>query len=76
MIAKVTSYAGYRAEERPKSFVLCGREIEVHKISARWREEDRECFRVVSPDGDRYLLCYARGDDAWDIEELDRQEGV
>jgi hypothetical protein len=70
MRIKVMSYAGYRAEERPKAFILDGQKIEVHKISAQWREEDRDCFRVVSADGNRYLLCYSRRDDVWDARVL------
>ncbi len=70
MTLKVISYAGYKAEERPKAFILHEQKIKVHKISAQWREEDRDCFRVVSADGNTYLLCYARRDDVWDAEKL------
>jgi len=67
---KVISYAGYKAEERPKAFILHERKIRVHKISARWREEDKDCFKVASADGNTYLIRYARRDDVWDAKKL------
>lgn len=70
MIAKVISYAGYRAEERPERFVLEGREFTVQKILAQWREEAHDCFKVTSADGSVYLLRYARMKDVWMVEEL------
>ncbi|NIA08242.1 MAG: hypothetical protein GWP10_00325 [Nitrospiraceae bacterium] len=72
MPIKVISYAGYRAEERPKAFILHGQKITVHKILERWREDDKDYFRVVSADRNRYLLCYARRDDIWDAKKLGR----
>jgi hypothetical protein len=70
MAIKVASYAGYKAEERPKAFILDEHEFIVHEILARWREEDQDCFRVISTEGSTYLLRYTRKDDVWDVQKL------
>lgn len=59
---EVTCYSGYKADERPLSFMHCGREFSVMDIEGSWYEEDgsggtrRACFRVRADDGDLYLL--------------------
>ncbi len=58
----VMSYAGYRGEETPRSFVFEGTQINVAQIVDRWLEEDaegtirRRCFKVKGSDGITYEI--------------------
>jgi len=56
--SRVRCRAGYRADERPLSFLLDDREIEVCRIVASWREPDYLCFRVETGDGRVYALTF------------------
>lgn len=66
----VKSYAGYRAEEKPLSFVLGGENLTVQKVLAQWREEGQDCFKVSCGEGQSYLLRYKRRTDLWTAEKL------
>ena len=61
--------AGYRADERPISFLLDDREIEVRRIVASWREPDYLCFKVETGDGLVYDLRHQEYKDLWEIRE-------
>ena len=59
---QVKCYSGFKANERPLSFIISGREFSVMDIEGSWYEEGetsgerRVCFRVRADDGDLYLL--------------------
>lgn len=74
MQISVQSYAGYRAEERPRSFTLDGRNYEVREILDRWFGPDHSYFKVRAEDGNIYLLKYATASDVWTLEQY-RQAG-
>ena len=74
MEVTVESYAGYRAEERPRSFSLDGHIYEVREILDRWFGPDHSYFKVRANDGNTYLLKYSLDDDVWTLE-LYRQAG-
>ena len=61
----VNAYAGYRANERPKSFELDQQIHEIASIEDRCHEPDAEYFKVRTMDGKTYLLRYDQTDDAW-----------
>jgi hypothetical protein len=71
---EVTAYAGYRSEERPRSFVLEGEKIGIAEIISQWVEEDAENklqkrrFRVKGDDGFTYLLSYNEQTGEWYLE--------
>ena len=71
---EVTSYAGYRSGEQPRSFVLKGQKISVEEIISQWVDEAAEdkqqkrCFRVKGDDGFTYLLSYIEQTDEWFLE--------
>ncbi|HJV34489.1 PH domain-containing protein [Geomonas sp.] len=70
----VQCYAGYKGDERPTSFTLQGRQIEVREIVDRWFDPDYNCFKVVGDDGHRYLLRHDLNDHSWHLleKELDQ----
>ena len=68
---EVFSYSGYKANERPLSFVLGEETLRVKKIVKRWRGEDHDYFRVLADDGEAYLLKWNRNQDHWTLSGLD-----
>jgi hypothetical protein len=73
---EVRCYSGYKANERPLSFVFCDREFSVMDIEGSWFEENdqsmerRVCFRVRADDGDLYLLSCDEKRDDWILRKV------
>jgi hypothetical protein len=65
---QVECYAGYRADERPLRFVLCGRAFEVAEVEDRWYSPGTIYFRVRATDGNFYVLRHDEGMDVWTLE--------
>jgi hypothetical protein len=70
---KVRAYAGYKAEEKPMSFLLGDREHKVKEI-LRTAHEERggrriRSFKVLTEEGEVYKLYYAEGEDQWYMED-------
>ena len=74
MDVSVQSYAGYRAEERPRSFTLGGHAYEVREILDRWFGPDHSYFKILADDGNTYVLRYDLNADVWTLEVY-RQAG-
>jgi hypothetical protein len=78
---QVKCYSGFKADERPLSFVLSGREFSVMDIEGSWFEEDesgrerRVCFRVRADDGDLYLLSHHPEEGTWVLRRVIRLGG-
>ena len=62
---RVTSYAGYRAEQEPRRFVLDGQSHDIAEIVRRWREPGADCFVVRTSGGPGFELCHDHGTDSW-----------
>ncbi|MBI5367875.1 MAG: hypothetical protein HZA54_12620 [Planctomycetes bacterium] len=69
---QVRCYAGYQADESPRSFLWKGAWVEVQAVVDRWYQRDQhpeqpmaDYFKVLGPDGHRYLLKHDRESDAW-----------
>jgi len=75
MDVTVQSYAGYRAEERPRSFTIGGHRYEVDEILDRWFGPDHSYFKVRASDGNTYLLRYDFTADVWTLEVYRRAGG-
>lgn len=73
----VSSYAGYKGEEMPRSFMMDGRSIDVIEVARMWTEEDRitrrkkRFFRVQGRDSHRYDLYYDEESMAWYLTGYD-----
>lgn len=64
---EVKGYSGYKANERPLSFVLGERKFQVKRIVARWFGQDHDYFKVLADDGGIYLLKWHRNRDRWSL---------
>jgi len=62
---EVSAYSGYKANERPLSFVLDQERIEVRDVLDRWYGEEHDYFKVLAGDGRVYLLGWQRNLDQW-----------
>ncbi|MBE0425852.1 MAG: hypothetical protein IBX72_04290 [Nitrospirae bacterium] len=67
----VISYSGYKGEERPKTFILYGDEINVIEIIDMWIKEDlrdkgrKRFFKVVGSDGYIYRIYFDENNGEW-----------
>jgi len=66
----VRCLAGFRADERPLSFLVDDREIKVRTILDSWREPDYLIFRVEAEDGRVYEIRHHEYDDSWQVRGL------
>ena len=67
---EVTSYSGYKANERPLYLIVDNKRIEVQKVIDRWIGEEHDFFRVLAIDGKVYLISWQRKRDMWSIEKI------
>jgi hypothetical protein len=66
----VRCLAGYRANERPISFLLDECEMKINTILKSWREPDYLYFKVDTEDGAVYELRCSEYEDAWEVRYL------
>lgn len=69
---KVHSYSGYKAEERPISLVLEGKQCQVERILASWRQESinpgkgrRVYFKIKVEGGRAFTIFYDEKNEGW-----------
>jgi len=63
---QVRCYSGYKADERPVSFLLAdGERRTVENVIDQWHGEDHTYFKVLADDHMVYLLRHDRGLDEW-----------
>ena len=65
---KVECYAGHRADEEPRAFMLGERRFEVVTILDRWLSPDHRYFKVTADDGNTYILRQNTADGAWTLQ--------
>ena len=70
---KVSSYSGYKAEEKPQSFQIGDRSLEILEIEKTWYQEglDRRrkvYFRIRANDNSRYQIFYDEEIDCWFLD--------
>jgi len=63
----VRCLASSRADERPLSFLVEDREIDVRAVLESWREPDYLYFRVETEDGRVYDLRHHEYEDSWEL---------
>ena len=71
MLIKVETYSGYKASERPRSFVIGERVFRVKEIIDRWYGEDYEYFKLKADDGGTYIIRYNRAKDEWELTMME-----
>ena len=67
---KVFAYSGYKANERPMSFIVDEQRREVADIIDRWYGVEHDYFKVLADDGKVYLLRWHRILDLWFIVKV------
>ena len=67
---KVECYSGYKADEKPVSFLLDDRKLMVEKIIDQWRGPELEYFKVLADDGKGYLLARNHEHGEWALEKI------
>jgi hypothetical protein len=74
MQLRVECYAGYKADQRPRSFFLGGQRFEVRALLDTWYGPDDEYFRVFADDGNTYVLRHRHTEieDVWSLEAYRR----
>lgn len=53
---KVECYSGYKADEKPVSFMRGKKKIRVDRIIEQWRNPDYNYFKVQADDEKGYIL--------------------
>jgi hypothetical protein len=62
--------SGYRADERPLSFDLHGKRLEIRRLLRSWIEPNCRYFKVLAEDGRSYLLRVDERDDRWSAKPV------
>lgn len=62
---QVAAYSGYKANERPLSFVLEHKELAVVRVVDRWFGVEHDGFKVLAEDGKIYVIRWNRIQDVW-----------
>jgi len=66
-LVRVECYSGFKADERPLRLHLCGRTLDVVAVEDRWYSPGETYFRVLTDDGDRYVLRHTEAQDLWTL---------
>jgi hypothetical protein len=69
-VIKVECYSGYKADERPVSFVSGEKKIRVDRIIKQWRTPDFDYFKVHAGDGRGYILKNDNVKGDWVLEKV------
>ena len=67
MRVRVECYSGYKANEKPVTFYLGERKLEVKELLDRWYGEDYDYFKLLGDDLSTYVLKYHRVQDYWEL---------
>ena len=66
-IVRVETYSGFKADERPLRLHLGERTLEVLAVEDRWYSPGETLFRILTDDGDRYVLRHTKAQDVWTL---------
>lgn len=71
---KVSTYAGYKADERPLDFIFEGKKHKIKVIIDQTCEEDisgglSRRYTVMTDEGLRFKLCYDENQAQWFLED-------
>jgi hypothetical protein len=67
---RVGCYAGSRGNEEPRWVEIDGVRCPVREVESRWREPDRDGWRVTLDDGRRLILYYVPNTQLWTVEQI------
>ncbi len=66
-VVRVETYSGYKADERPLRLHLGDRTLEITAVEDRWYSPGETYFRILTDDGDRYVLRHTEAQDVWTL---------
>ena len=75
MKVEVQAYSGYKASERPQSFLLNGRPYRVEEVCDQWLGPESSYFKVRADDQNLYIFEYRPASDEWNLASF-RSSGV
>ncbi len=64
---KVVCYSGYKVNEKPLTFFLGKKRLQVKKIIDQWYGPDHTYFKILAEDDNIYILKYSEIDDRWEL---------
>jgi len=64
---KVSTYSGYKNDERPTAFILAERTFQVREIVDRWYGEDHAYFKLIADDGNLYVIRRDGETGSWEL---------
>ncbi len=64
---QVKCYAGYRAEETPRTIGFKSREIRVKEVLDRWLDPAHRYFKVLGDDDAVYIIRHDTHSDEWEL---------
>ncbi len=67
---EVNAYSGYKANERPLSFLYRQEKIEVEEVMDKWYGVESDYFKIRANDGKVYLIKWNRILDVWTLEKM------
>jgi hypothetical protein len=71
----VECYAGYKAEQTPRTLMLGDRRIDVAEVLDQWLAPDHRYFKVRGDDGDTYIVRQDSSSGEWILSAFRRESG-
>lgn len=69
---KVNTYSGYETEEKPVSFTIGGKTLNIEEILDRWQGEAEEYYKLRADDDCTYIIKYDKGMDEWELTMMEK----
>lgn len=64
---KVECYSGFRADERPLRILFASQTLQVTQVEDRWYSPGATFFRILTSNGERYVLRREDAQDVWTL---------
>ena len=65
---RVQCYAGYKGDERPVRLQIGEQMVEIAEVEDCWYSPGATYFRVLLPNGERYVLRREDAQDLWTLQ--------
>lgn len=66
-LIRVETYSGYKADERPRTFHIGKKALNVEEVLDRWYGEGEDYFKLRADDGCNYILKHDRSTGEWEL---------
>ncbi len=64
----VECHSEHTYAQRPVAFYWEGQRQEIKQVESEWRKPGGICFRVLTEEGSRFVLCYDELKDDWGVQ--------